>query len=316
MKKRGRLRKGLAVLLTATMVVGLMPGAGTIKVSAAEGEASGSVATAEGYDENGFCTSYELTNGTWALKSDVEECDKHGGTCNGYQPAVEELLDYDINGDGNVDTDDKAYKITNAGQLYWFADKVNTDYENYKDKNAVLTTNITVNEGVLSDGALNTANESTFRSWTPIGYYDSDTKKDYFYSGIFDGQGYTISGLYFNASKSEVGLFGESNGTIKRINITDSYIGGGGFNVGGICGVNIGTIEDSNNINSFVINSDQRTGGICGYNAGTITSCENTGNVSGSSRVGGVCGIFKSGFIKNCSNTGNVSGSSDYVGGV
>lgn len=36
MKKRGRLRKGLAVLLTATMVVGLMPGAGTIKVSAAE----------------------------------------------------------------------------------------------------------------------------------------------------------------------------------------------------------------------------------------------------------------------------------------
>lgn len=63
MKKRGRLRKGLAVLLTATMVVGLMPGVGTIKVSAAEGETSGNEATAEGYDANGFCTSYELTNG-------------------------------------------------------------------------------------------------------------------------------------------------------------------------------------------------------------------------------------------------------------
>ena len=94
MKKRGRLRKGLAVLLTATMVVGLMPGAGTIKVSAAEGEASGSVATAEGYDENGFCTSYELTNGTWALKSGVTACATHGETCKGYQPAVEELLDF------------------------------------------------------------------------------------------------------------------------------------------------------------------------------------------------------------------------------
>lgn len=36
MKKLRKLKKGLAVLLTATMVVGLMPGAGTIKVSAAE----------------------------------------------------------------------------------------------------------------------------------------------------------------------------------------------------------------------------------------------------------------------------------------
>ena len=33
---RRRIRKGLAVLLTATMVVGMMPEAGTIKVSAAE----------------------------------------------------------------------------------------------------------------------------------------------------------------------------------------------------------------------------------------------------------------------------------------
>ena len=148
---RRRIRKGLAVLLTATMVVGLMPGVGTIKVSAEEGEASGSVATAEGYDANGFCESgsFELTNGTWVLKNGVTECATHGGTCNGYQHAVEEQLDYDINGDGTTGDNDKAYKITNAGQLYWFADKVNTDYENYKDKNAVLTTNITVNEGVL-----------------------------------------------------------------------------------------------------------------------------------------------------------------------
>ena len=161
-----RIRKGLAMLLTATMVVGLMPGAGTMKVSAEESEASGNEATAEGYDANGFCTSYELTNGTWALKSDATVCATHGATCKGYQPAVEGQLDYDINGDETKDANDKAYKITNAGQLYWFADKVNNDYENYKDKNAVLTKDITVNEGVLSNGELNTANESTFRSWS------------------------------------------------------------------------------------------------------------------------------------------------------
>ena len=51
---RRRIRKGLAVLLTATMVVGLMPGVGTIKVSAEEGEASGSVATAEGCQDAGY----------------------------------------------------------------------------------------------------------------------------------------------------------------------------------------------------------------------------------------------------------------------
>ena len=38
MKRFRSLRKGLAMLLTATMVVGLMPDMGTVKVSAAEAE--------------------------------------------------------------------------------------------------------------------------------------------------------------------------------------------------------------------------------------------------------------------------------------
>lgn len=36
MKKRSKLKKGLAILLSLAMVVGLMPGAGTMKASAAE----------------------------------------------------------------------------------------------------------------------------------------------------------------------------------------------------------------------------------------------------------------------------------------
>lgn len=43
MKKRSRLKKGLAILLTTAMVVGLVPNAGVMKASAAET-----------YDENGF----------------------------------------------------------------------------------------------------------------------------------------------------------------------------------------------------------------------------------------------------------------------
>ena len=56
--------------------------------------------------------------------------------------------------------------------------------------NAVLTKNITVNNEVLiSDVTLNN-NGSGFETWTPIGYFES-------YTGTFDGQGHTISGLYF-----------------------------------------------------------------------------------------------------------------------
>ena len=321
MKKRGRLRKGLAMLLSLAMVVGLMPGAGTIKVSAEEGEASGSVATAEGYDANGFCESgsFELTNGTWALKNDATACATHGETCNGYQPANKTTGTYEVDGDSN--TQDEVYEITNAGQLYWFADKINNDYENYKDKNAVLTTNITVNESVLLNGALNTANESTFRSWTPIGYYDSDTRTEYSYSGIFDGQGYTISGLYFNDdNKMEVGLFGESKGTIKKVSVTNSYFYGQRL-VGCVCGYNTGTIEDSNNIDSFVKSSNQNAGGVCGWNGGTITDCNNTGKVQGlsdrqgNSYVGGICGS-NDGSVKNCINRGKVTATGGIVGGV
>lgn len=221
MKKRGRLRKGLAMLLAAAMVVGMMPGVGTMKVSAAEGEASGSVAVAEGYDADGFCTSYELTNGTWALKSG-ETCTH--GDCNGYQPAVERKLDYDINGDKKIDAKDKAYKITNAGQLYWFAGLVNgtlAGVTQNKSANAVLTANITVNENVLKDGVLNSESKN-LRAWTPIG-----PNTDNRYYGSFDGQGYTVSGLYFNdTSVSFVGLFGWSRGTIKNVGVVASYLKG------------------------------------------------------------------------------------------
>ena len=314
---RRRIRKGLAVLLTATMVVGLMPGVGTIKVSAEEGEASGSVATAEGYDANGFCESgsFELTNGTWVLKNGVTECATHGGTCNGYQPANKTTGTYEV--DGNNDTQDEVYEISNAGQLYWFADKINNENATYKNINAVLTKDITVNEGVLSDGKLNEEKVSTFRSWTPIGYYDSVAEIDYSFTGIFDGQGNTISGLYFSDSeKSYVGLFGESVGKIKRVNVNDSYYCGKD-SVGAICGLifNKGTIEDSNNINSFVSGTGKYVGGVCGRNYdGTITNCENTGNVSNVGYIGGICGA-NLGLVKNCRNSGNITGD-DWVGGV
>lgn len=95
---------------------------------------------------NGFCTTYTENGCTNTNHTD----------CNGYQPAT------DSNSDG-------VYEIGNAGQLYWFADKVNNENSTYGNANAILTNNIKINDNVLVNGELNSANASDFRKWTPIG---------------------------------------------------------------------------------------------------------------------------------------------------
>ena len=202
--------------------------------------------------------------------------------CNNvYQPADLTTDKYDMNGDGSKDA---VYEISNAGQLYWFAGLVNgtlSGVEQNTSANAVLTTDIVVNKNVLkSDGTLN---EGTFKEWTPIATSASP------YTGVFDGQNHTISGLYFNQEDSyDVGLFGRNNGKIANAGILDSYFYG-----------------------------TSKVGGVCGNNyTGTITNCYNTGSVSGFGTLGGVSGYNYTGSITNCYNTGNVGGSSGFVGGV
>lgn len=183
--------------------------------------------------------------------------------------------------------------------------------------NAILTDNITVNEGVLDAVNKGQVSESDFIEWKPIGTYDS---YDAVYTGTFDGKGYTISGLYFNhPDASYVGLFGYigANGKISNVGVSDSYFQ---FRMkgGGVCGKNDkdGVLQNCSN-SSTVIGKNQysRTGGVCGDNSGTVRDCKNTGSVSGENFVGGVCGI-NLGTIKSCYNTGSVHGTDIYVGGV
>lgn len=240
---------------------------------------------AHNYNSQGFCTD-----------------------CDAYQPAVLTTDKYDINEDG---TKDAVYEISNAGQLYWFAGLVNgtlSGVAQNKSANAVLTADIVVNANVLkSDGTLN---EGTFKEWTPIATSASP------YTGIFDGQNHTISGLYFNQENSyDVGLFGRNNGKIANAGILDSYFYGTS-KVGGVCGNNYtGTI--SNCYNTGSVSGLGNLGGVNGYNdGGTITNSYNAGSVSGTERyVGGVSGYNDGGTITNCYNVGSVGGSG-YVGGV
>ena len=153
------------------------------------------------------------------------------------------------NGDGSADN---PYQIGTAGELYWFAGLVNGDasvctggVSQNKSANAVLTANITVNKDVLNANGQPNGEGDAFRKWTPIGQYFSKA-----YSGTFDGQGHTISGLWHWWSTDYIGLFGNNEGTIKNLGVVDSYLSG-----------------------------HENVGGVCGKNGGSLTNCYNTGPI-------------------------------------
>ena len=80
-----------------------------------------------------------------------------------------------------------------------------------------LGANITLNQGKASDWA--EGDVSGLKCWTPIG--TTELK----FPGTFDGQGHSISGLYFNESSTEEsysGLFGvtEITASIKNFKLT------------------------------------------------------------------------------------------------
>ena len=248
------------------------------------------------------------------------------------------------------------YQISNANELYGFAEIVNKRQDNEKwdpHANAVLTADITVNEGVLKpDGTLNTEKKDTFVPWTPIGHYDSEGDHHTFaYKGTFDGQNHTISGLYCDTDQTGVGLFGyaRSNSYVKNVTVADSYfraracVGGVcGWNeyctvvgcinkstvigtqryssVGGLCGYNdYGYIEKCSNFGTVIGTGEYSdVGGVCGYNGFRfIAGCYNAGTVTGNGwGVGGVCGSNSQGYIIGCHNVGVVTGSGKYVGGL
>ncbi len=148
----------------------------------------------------------------------------------------------------------------------------------------------------------------TAKFWTPIGEYNS-------FDGVFDGNGYTISGVKHSGTNYEyVGLFGSNAGTIKNLTVNGDV--SGQSNVGILTGYNSGTIE--NCLTKGTANgTSSKVGGLVGENSnGTISTSGSTAVVTGSSNVGGLVGRnYENGKITNCYAQGNVTGSSN-VGGL
>ncbi|HEY9167840.1 MAG TPA: GLUG motif-containing protein, partial [Candidatus Kryptonia bacterium] len=152
--------------------------------------------------------------------------------------------------------------------------------------------------------------------FTPIG--NSTTH----FTGAYDGNGYTISGLYIaRGSGLQVGMFGWTQGaTLKNIGLVHVFITGR-VDVGALAGYNGSAITDcysTGSVNGTNTTSNNDIGGLVGMNLdGAISEDYSTATVSGQSYVGGLVGENYTGStISNSYSTGNVTSVLRYAGGL
>ena len=210
-------------------------------------------------------------------------------------------------------TETDPYQISTADQLKLFRDKVNDAKTKEETKIcAVLTADIDLKN----------------EEWTPIGIGNGTRNGvpiDFPYSGTFDGNGHTISGLNVNYRNKNGGLFCYvMNATIKNLTVAGSvtHSSGDGVAYGGIVGcADSSTIE--NCTNRCTVTGNWYAGGIVGWSTDSdIIGCANFGNISSPSFSGGICGKIGGendaagidATIRDCYNVGMVSG--NYAGGI
>ena len=174
-------------------------------------------------------------------------------------------------GDGSKDS---PYQISNGAELAYLAKLVN-DGNDFSKKTITLKADIKLN----TDDVPASGNE-----WTPIGNSDDNV-----FSGIFDGNGHTISGLYINVTGSlkgslYQGLFGcVEDGTVQNLIVTGSV-----------------TVKNEKTANVSYI------GGIVGYNdGGIVQNCGFYGIVSAKKKEAKDCtkdngGVVGKGKATNC----------------
>ena len=161
------------------------------------------------------------------------------------------------------------------------------------------------------------------RGWNPIG--SNDVYGDGEFSGIFDGNGYSIIGMrieYTSSTKPSgmgdngyVGLFSKVTGEVCNLSMKNVNIMGGWAKsylyTGAIAASNRGTITDCS-VTGIITGGDTgehcMTGGIAGYNVdGTISKCYNAATVKNTGwddwhYAGGICAY--GGNVLNCYNIG------------
>jgi hypothetical protein len=118
------------------------------------------------------------------------------------------------------------------------------------------------------------------------------------FSGVFDGNGHTISHLTVSGGRY-LGLFGQlgPGAAVSNLGLEAVDVNGIGSHSGSLVGINNGSIATS--YSTGIIKGDQWIGGLVGSNIGKITESYSSGTVTGVEYVGGLVG----------SNGGNITAS-------
>ena len=232
--------------------------------------------------------------------------------------------------------------ITTLKELYGLAvlSKTHT-FENYVIK---LGADIVVNDGKATTW-MNHPDKAPANPWFPI------SSKECRFAGTFDGQGYAISGMYYNAhgaAATDIGLFSytQAGSTIRNLKILNSYYDVSGNPdqrfVGSVAGHCLGALDTI--YSDIIIKADGRDiGGIAGYLdftgatkyfQPTVNNCWFNGKLIGDTgrRMGGITGAvfgvadnIPTYTITNCLNTGYISNTrkdskdglgGQYIGGI
>lgn len=235
-------------------------------------------------------TKTAVTDYTWSPEPLTEDNAVVTISYGGQSTTVEVTI---LGGNNSYDAKTKTYSIATADGLEFVADLVNggkTDIDITLDKDITLT-----------------------GEWTPIGNYENR------YTGTFDGNGHTITGLTVNQKeRGNVGLIGYlgSGGKVQNLTLENVNLNGNLY-VGGVVGYsNNGTVTACTVSGS--INGKEYVGGIVGSNyLGTVTACYNTSStVNGSYLVGGVAGQNNKGTVTACYNASDSIYGEVTVGGV
>ena len=129
------------------------------------------------------------------------------------------------------------------------------------------------------------------------------------FGGIFDGCGYSISGLRIDTTGYAVGLFRyiRQGAVVRNLSVSGYvYPEGSKSRAGILAGVNYGKVMNCSVSGSIV--GKEAVGGVVGINdaSGEIRRSSSRATVNGEHYVGGICGS-NYGTLNNCSNSGEIN---------
>ena len=228
---------------------------------------------------------------------------------------------------GGRGTAKSPWTIGTEAQLRAFAASVNGG-KNYAGKHIRLTANVDLGG----------------RAWAPIGF--SRIGRTLAFSGVFDGNGHTISGLSLkHAGKDPVGLFGMLSGAyVCNLTVEDAEVNGvtevgilaGAAQKSTVKNVSVsGSVAGSQNVGGMIGNAMEcrllhsdfigrvkgagaSAGGIAGGAFGSVLMNVSVSgsSIEGRENVGAMAGTFQAGLLQNAAVERCTVAGTENVGGV